>query len=910
MVPEYDRTATIPISALDLAHLKPKKKLSSRERKQAFAQAKLHWEEGQKEEAWKIIQSHGLFRARTLEIRRFLAFVYAERHLSEKSLQQTRILVRKKPDSKIIFLHGTNLFTQNRIQETLTFLKPQIREPGPQATNDDLELYLLYFKTLFEYAQKSALTLVPKVEKVIHEAQGRGQENLVAEATFSLGTVHRHKNPERALELLDQAETSFRSQGQWKKAAKVLDHKAFIHFLSRRLKEALSCYKKEAQIFLKANDSKGYGKCLVAIADLQIELLNYRRAAYVLSKALGIDQKKSTTILLMLIECEWRLGADPSLLLSFLEAEIHPHSHQNSPTPNPSYYFLLSQLCWELEQREKAREAIRIAIDLKKLQKDESFETHFISYLATMQETKQAVRQDLARALWRSRRNPDYTLDQLRRWLSGKKDSPLPRTPFEEKEALRVRSRLNWLLGPLPGDSPKKEWGRKMAKALSRAASQGPMGILPFLRDTYGKIPLALLAQLPGGDWKPLIQQGMGIQEALSLEKGIGENPSIDPARTWKSHLQVSSEDTGLLLCMGSKNRYFRFGHKDVQRVQEFLELLQPILQAPFQKNQGQNVEKLNPTLRAPDPICPLLSGTSTSIHNLKVLTKRFASSELPITIQGETGTGKKSLAGFIHQLSPRGRGPLIFVDCASLQEGLIESELLGHVRGAFTGAQENRPGQFFLSSGGSLVLIQPMALSPRGQRLLLGAIESGGFRPLGGTKILPLNARILCTTSEDLKLGLERGDLLPELFYRLSGVTIEIPSLRNRFEDMVPLIQTMLQEERYPGNTHIPAEVLVRLQRETWPGNLRELRNRIKKSLVLSEGGPWDPKLLLEGRSLGHPPTISKGAMDLKTAIKDFERQSLLLALAKNQGHRERTARALGISRRWLQKRIRDLGL
>ncbi len=908
-LPEYDKIATITLSALDLAHLKPKKKLSPRERNRVLAKAKELWEEGQREQAWVIIQDHGLFRSRTTEVRRFLAEVYAARTHPEKCLQQTNILIRKNPDTQILLLHGNSLLSLSREREAVAFLQPLIRDPSPQATNDDLKLFLLYFKALFEVSQDKALSLIPKVEEIIQEARRRGQEELFAKASFSLGTILRFRDPERALLLLDGAEAAYKTTGNWKEQAIVLDHKAFIHFLSRRLNEALRCYKKEALLHRKAQDWGGFGKCLGSIADVQMELCQFSRATLVLSKALALGPAQRLPPLLMLIECEWHLGADTEQLLNFLEEGIHSLDPRGGTSDSPFFHFLLSQFHWDLGHEDKARTAMQAAIKQKTQTGDTSFAAHYMTYLATMQDNRRKVRSLLAQILWKTRRDLDFTVDQLRRWVSGKPASTLPHTPFEAKEAKRIRHRLSWLLGPLGEKVPPKDWGIEMAKALSQSAAQGPSGILPLLQSFYGRIHLALLAQLPGGDWKPLLQQGMSIQEALSLEKGTGKDLDLDLHRKWKSHIRVSSSNEGLLLCIGSKNRFFHFGSRDVRKLRGFLDLLQPILDSPQIRWTPQEETQSRQSQQQASPTCPVLLGTSPSIREFKTLAERFASSELPITIQGETGTGKKTLASYLHQLSPRGKGALVLVDCASLQEGLIESELLGHVRGAFTGAQEDRPGQFHRAAGGSLVLINPAALSHRGQRLLLGAIESGGFRPLGGSQTIPLTARILCTSSQGLEKGLEEGTLQADLFYRLSGVTLKLPPLRERLADLHHLIQAMLQEERYPKPPSIPRQILAHLQQEPWPGNLRELRNRIKKALVLSGGEAWDPRLLL-GTATPPNAATTQEALDLKSALKEFERQSLLKALAQHQGHRERTAQALGISRRWLQKRIRDLGL
>lgn len=909
-IPEYDLRITISISALDLAHLKPKKKLSPRERDSALAQAREYWDKGQKEEAWEIIQNQGLFRCRTLPVRRFLAQVYMEKGLAKRCLQQTSILIRKDKSLEVSYLHATSLRDLGRNQEALRFLTPLIREPGPQATPLELRFYLLYFLALFDHSRKEAMSIFSKVEKVIDEAERRGQEELLAEATFSLGTSLRNTNPERAIQLLEKAGEAYKNQGNLKAWTKALNHKAYTLYLARRLEEALRCYKQEARIKRRLRDSPGFANTLLSIADLQMELLHFQRAALVLGKALSLLPTQDLSCILMLVECEFHLGADPELLLDFLENHVEPHCHQDSPSPRSYFFDLLSKVLWDLGRKKEAREALQNAIDLKTQQADASFASHFLAYLASMQSNRREVRRILAQAQWSSRREPDFTCDQLRRWITGKPESPLPHTPYERQEAQKLRSRLGWLLGPPKEESKKDAWGEELAKALSRCAQEGPQGVLPFLRKFYGGPPLALLTLLPGGDWKPLLLKGMRLQEALSFEEGIGKRGPLAPKKTWKSHVRVASPDRGLLLCIGSKRRFFRFGPKDVRSLETFLELLQPVLRSweGFGPPRSESPSSLAP--KESRPSCPLLLGSSSAIQKLRDLTHRFASSELPLCLQGETGTGKKTLATYLHKLSTHGQGPLVFVDCASLQEGLIESELLGHVKGAFTGALKDRPGLFQQATGGSLVLVNPMALSQRGQRLLLGAIESGGFRPLGGTRVFPLNARLLCTTSKSLERGLEDGSIQADLYYRLSGMTLELPPLRNRVSDLPLLVQAMLQEERFPGPAPLPSSILAQLQMESWPGNLRELRNRVRKALILSGGERWVPRFLLPSDSNPSTRPSSEELLDLKSSLRDFERKRLLGALARFNGHRERTARALGISRRWLQKRIRDLGL
>ncbi len=287
-----------------------------------------------------------------------------------------------------------------------------------------------------------------------------------------------------------------------------------------------------------------------------------------------------------------------------------------------------------------------------------------------------------------------------------------------------------------------------------------------------------------------------------------------------------------------------------------------------------------------------------------------IASSESRVLITGESGVGKEVLADVIHAWSPRAAGPLVKVNCAAIPETLLESELFGHEKGAFTGATAQRIGRFELANGGTIFLDEIGDMSAALQAKLLRVAQDGRFQRLGSNAEIHTNARILAASNRNLEEEVKQGRFREDLFYRLNVVELSVPPLRERREDILPLANHFIAELTQ-GRARLSASVAECLERYAWPGNVRELRNAMERAALLSRG-----ELILPE----HLPTRVRAAAEQPPAVapsdaerlEEIERQAIFQALRKHNFNRTETAKALGISRRamiYKLQRLRELG-
>jgi len=289
------------------------------------------------------------------------------------------------------------------------------------------------------------------------------------------------------------------------------------------------------------------------------------------------------------------------------------------------------------------------------------------------------------------------------------------------------------------------------------------------------------------------------------------------------------------------------------------------------------------------------------------------------VLITGESGTGKELIAKAIHYQSPRGRRPLVTLNCAAIPETLLESELFGHEKGSFTDAHQKKLGQFEMAHEGSLFLDEIGEMGPGTQAKLLRVLEHGEFLRVGGTKPVTVDVRIIAATNRDLGAAIKDGTFRPDLFYRLNVVTVHLPPLRERRDDLILLIRHFAQSKArdmgIPEKTLKP-ETVDALLRYPWPGNVRELENLLERLLVLCEG----PTIAFEDlpdqirRSEQDPGTIKEqvleGRKSLGTAVDEFEREIILEALGQTSFNQTRAADMLGTTRRILKYRMDKLGI
>jgi transcriptional regulator with GAF, ATPase, and Fis domain len=286
----------------------------------------------------------------------------------------------------------------------------------------------------------------------------------------------------------------------------------------------------------------------------------------------------------------------------------------------------------------------------------------------------------------------------------------------------------------------------------------------------------------------------------------------------------------------------------------------------------------------------------------------QVAATDTTVLLTGESGTGKEVVARFVHRASGRKTGPFVALNCAALPEQLLESELFGYERGAFTGAQQAKPGQIELAAGGTLFLDEVSEMSLGAQAKFLRVLQEREFQRLGGTRIIKGNVRVVAATNRDLRKSVDRGDFREDLFYRLQVFDIRIPPLRERPDDVLPLSETFLQEigrsfGRPPaGLTNEAREALLA---HDWPGNVRELRNALERAVILAEGGLVHAHHLgLQSRS--KPAVTTPTTTDLGTV----ERETIARVMRETRWNKSKAARRLGLSRTQLYVRLRKYGL
>ena len=303
--------------------------------------------------------------------------------------------------------------------------------------------------------------------------------------------------------------------------------------------------------------------------------------------------------------------------------------------------------------------------------------------------------------------------------------------------------------------------------------------------------------------------------------------------------------------------------------------------------------------------------GESTSMQEVFDTIRQVASSRATVLVQGESGTGKELVARAIHHLSTRSKGPFIPVHCAALSHNLLESELFGHEKGAFTGAAEMRRGRFELADGGTLFLDEIGEIDPSIQVKILRVLEERNFERVGGQSTLNVDVRLVAATNKDLEQMVRDGDFREDLFYRLYVVVIHLPPLRKRHGDIPLLVQhyvNKLADENGKDIDGVTPEAMDVLSSHNWPGNVRELRNVLERMVVLARGkrlGVRDIPSTI--RDIRTPRSFStKKDLTLDEAEKDL----IITALETNNGNRTKAAEQLGISRRTLHRKLNEYGI
>ena len=346
----------------------------------------------------------------------------------------------------------------------------------------------------------------------------------------------------------------------------------------------------------------------------------------------------------------------------------------------------------------------------------------------------------------------------------------------------------------------------------------------------------------------------------------------------------------------------------------------------------------MNDQLGGPSDPTPLegIIGCSPAIQEVFRLTRQVAPSRASVLLMGETGTGKELIARAVHRLSPRNSGPFIRVNCGALNDSLLESELFGHVKGAFTGAVENRTGRFEAAHTGTLFLDEIASMSEKLQVKLLRVLQEREFERVGDTQTIRVDTRVVAATNRDLLDEIDAGRFRDDLYYRLNVISIHLPPLRDRREDIPALARHFLEKfngENQRDVTSITPDALEALVRYDWSGNVRELENFVERAVVLCTGNSITPALLppqVQGKAA--PRVRARGnnldqlarelvyqgisaagadAEDLfARVVSRVERELIGQVLSSSDGVQIKAAARLGINRNTLHKKIKEFGL
>ncbi len=303
--------------------------------------------------------------------------------------------------------------------------------------------------------------------------------------------------------------------------------------------------------------------------------------------------------------------------------------------------------------------------------------------------------------------------------------------------------------------------------------------------------------------------------------------------------------------------------------------------------------------------------GNSPAMQDVFETIRQVAHSRATVLIQGDSGTGKELVAKAIHQLSSRVKGPFVAVHCAALTQNILESELFGHEKGAFTGAMERRIGRFEKADGGSLILDEISEIDASVQVKLLRALEERQIERVGGDIPVDVDSRLIAATNRDLKGMVDEGKFREDLFYRLYVVVITLPPLRERQGDILLLLThylALFNEENAKQFEGFTPEAYALLVAYDWPGNIRELRNLVERMVVLSRGTLLDVKDIPE--QIREKTNGIAVKIDADLTVDEMEKQMVIQALKKTGGNRTKAAERLGISRRTLHRKLKQYGL
>jgi DNA-binding NtrC family response regulator len=425
-------------------------------------------------------------------------------------------------------------------------------------------------------------------------------------------------------------------------------------------------------------------------------------------------------------------------------------------------------------------------------------------------------------------------------------------------------------------------------------------------------VQLKLGAERPYRTARLVIHPGNGPERSLVLGvphvrigAGSSNDVVIDDPHASRFHCEIRKTDEGYLLRdLGSLNGT-RVGDVVVKEgvLSSGATLTVGETRIQFLADSGRPEE----VLASPRQAFGDVVGRSLRMREMFGVLERVAPTELTLLIGGETGSGKDVVARAVHAASPRAKKPFVVFDCAAVAPNLIESELFGHVKGAFTGASESRDGAFVRAQGGTLFLDEIGELSLELQPKLLRALEQRTVKPVGGDKDLPIDVRIIAATHRNLEDGVKDGRLRQDLFFRLSVVSVHVPALRHRLDDLPLLIEAVLVSLGKPVG--LSPEAMQILERYDWPGNVRELRNVVETAAAVCDAEQIEPKHLVFFKPRRRDPTGEKLPLAGKS-LESIEKAAIQQTLEQCKGNKTKAARVLGISPSTLYEKVKKYQL
>jgi DNA-binding NtrC family response regulator len=338
---------------------------------------------------------------------------------------------------------------------------------------------------------------------------------------------------------------------------------------------------------------------------------------------------------------------------------------------------------------------------------------------------------------------------------------------------------------------------------------------------------------------------------------------------------------------------------------------------AAQQGKQSEEVDRLRRQLSY-QGLLEGLVGHSPSMQQVFSMIRQVAPSKAAVLVTGESGTGKELVARAVHNLSPRKNGPFVAINCAAMPESLMESELFGHEKGAFTGALQRRSGCFELADGGTLLLDEIGDMPVGTQAKLLRVLEDSRVRRLGGKGELDVDVRVIAATNKNIEESVSKSELREDLYYRLNVFHIQLPALRNHREDILPIADALRQDLNRKHDcrvTDFHPEVIEKFRRHHWPGNVRELRNVVERAVILAGEGTILPSHLIgdfgDGQkplaALSHDPDIVQ--LPVGTTVRDAEKKLILQTLEHTNNNKTRAAQILEISLKTLHNKLKEYG-